>query len=246
MRSPNSKIFKVDCHINMLTIQYSRQQVATFLAILFHLCGCIGILFTPYKDWFVSHTPLNLLLMVVLLIWVQQQKNIFFWGFLLTTFLTGMLTEMIGVNKGWLFGNYGYGSLLGPKWNGVPLLIGVNWFMIVFCSGSMVYQMQDWLKRKFDPTGVSLSRKISLLSLIADGAIMATFFDWIMEPVAIKLGFWYWMDSEIPFYNYLCWFVISALLLALFRSWSFKRHNFFAVHLLIIQLLFFLTLRTFL
>ncbi len=189
-------------------------------------------------------TPLNLLLMGVLLIWVQPKKNLFFWTFFLTTFSTGMITEMIGVNLGWLFGNYAYGSILGPKWKGVPFLIGLNWFMVVFCSGSLVHQLQNWVTKKFNSGDAKLSHNLSLLSLMVDGALLATFFDWIIEPVALKLGFWHWEGSEIPFYNYLCWFVISASLLALFRSWSFKEHNFFAVHLLIIQLLFFLALRT--
>ena len=38
-----------------------------FLALLFHGTGVLGILFTPYKDWFVSSTPLVLLFMFLLL-----------------------------------------------------------------------------------------------------------------------------------------------------------------------------------
>lgn len=223
-----------------------KEQIATFLAMLFHLSGAIGILCTPYRDWFIRYTPLNLLLMAVLLIWVQPEKNKAFAAFFGLAFFTGMITEMIGVNTGWLFGEYAYGSVLGPKWNGVPLLIGGNWFVILYCSGSLVKQFQEWLQKKYDPNGETLTNRINIFSLVVDGALVATLFDWVMEPAAIQLGFWHWQSPEIPLYNYVCWLVISSFLLFLFRNWPFGRLNFFAVHLLIIQVLFFLALRIFL
>ncbi len=227
-------------------MRINKEQIATFLAILFHLSGAIGILCTPYRDWFIRYTPLNLLLMAVLLIWVQPEKNKAFAAFFGLAFFAGMITEMVGVNTGWLFGEYAYGTVLGPKWNGVPLLIGCNWFVILYCSGSLVKQFQEWLQQKYDPTGATLTTRINTFSLVVDGALVATLFDWVMEPAAIQLGFWHWQSTEIPFYNYVCWLVISTFLLFLFRTWPFGRLNFFAVHLLIIQALFFLALRIFL
>ena len=50
----------------------------------------------------------------------------------------------------------------------------------------------------------------------------AVIFDWFLEPLAIRLGFWKW-DGEIPVYNYICWFVISLLLLALFHLCKFNK-----------------------
>ena len=91
------------------------------------------------------------------------------------------------------------------------------------------------------------SAKIKLFSFITDTAMLATLFDWIMEPSAQQLGFWKWLpNGEIPLYNYLCWFIISAALLTVFRFLKFDKDNQFAVHLFIIQLLFFLVLQTFL
>ena len=48
-------------------------NLALFIALLFHIAGAIGILFTPYKNWFIQNTPVNLLVMVVLLIITQKQ-----------------------------------------------------------------------------------------------------------------------------------------------------------------------------
>ena len=225
---------------------FSKQNIATFLAILFHVTGLIGILVTPYKDWFIQNTPFTLCLMAMLIIWNQSQKNYHFFGFLVIAFMIGFGTETIGVNTGHLFGNYHYGSVLGAKLNGVPWLIGMNWFVIVFCSASTMVQMQEWMASKLKKTGAEISPRMTNLSLIIDGALLATFFDWVMEPVAIKLGFWQWKNNEIPFFNYVCWFLISALLLLFYKGCSFSKPNYFAVHLLIIQLLFFFALRTYL
>jgi putative membrane protein len=72
------------------------------------------------------------------------------------------------------------------------------------------------------------------------------FFDWLMEPVAIKLNYWSWTSADVPVYNYICWFIVSLLLLLVFHFASFEKQNKFAVNLLLIQAMFFLLLRTFL
>lgn len=226
---------------------FTLQNIALFIVLLFHVSGAIGILFTDHKQWFISNTPLNLLLSAALLFITQKQKNSAFFLLILVCGVTGFLAEVIGTSTGLLFGNYKYGNVLGFKVKDVPLLIGVNWFVAVYCVGIISSQMQAWSNKKLIEMDATISNKTKTLSFIFDGAILATFFDFIMEPVAVKLGFWQWLgDGSIPFYNYVCWFVISALLLLVFRLLSFNKHNPLAVHLFIIQLLFFLLLRLFL
>ena len=226
-------------------MRFSRIHTATFIALLFHVSGWIGIAFTPYREWFIVNTPLNLCLMTALSLWCQPAKNVKFFLFFLACFVTGIGVEMIGVNTGKLFGNYHYGDVMGPKLNGVPWLIGLNWFLIIYCSGSCMYQFQLWFINRFQGEQV-LSPRNQVLTFLADSAMLATFFDWVMEPVAMNLGFWQWNGGTVPRFNYLCWFLISLVLLELFRRLSFNKVNHFAVHLLIIQVLFFLALRTFL
>lgn len=228
-------------------MKFSKIQVSTFLAILFHLSGVIGILFSPYSEWFITNTPLNLLLMTVLLLWNQQKINQVFFLFFACCFLTGMISEMIGVNTGMLFGTYSYGKILGLKIAGVPLLIGLNWFVLVYSCIVLMEQLHKWFNNKYIASGEPLMpERLVSLSIIIDGALLATFFDWIMEPAAVKLGFWQWESATIPTFNYICWFIISALLIWVSRKLKFQKRNDFAVHLLIIQTLFFLTLRIFL
>lgn len=227
-------------------MKISKHNIATFIAILFHVSGAIGILFSGHKEWFIKNTSLNLLLMAVLLFWNQPEKNKAFFGFMLISFLTGMGVEMIGVNTGRLFGHYHYGEVMGTKFNGVPWLIGVNWFLLMFCAGVVMTKLHVWIKLQYEAAGINMTPVIEKLSLVFDGASIALFFDWVMEPVAIKLGFWEWKDGIIPGYNYVCWFLISMFLLWVFSKLKFNRDNHFGLDLLIIQILFFLSLRIFL
>ena len=226
--------------------RFSKFQVATAIAVLFHSIGIVGLLFFD-KSFFLRSTPFNLLLMFALLIWTQREKNTYFFLFMLTCFCVGIAVEMIGIHTGMLFGDYSYGNVLGYKIQAVPLLIGVNWFIIIYCSGISIYTvLMKAINRISADTGKT-PMTLKALSVIVDGATLAVFFDWLMEPVAVKLGYWAWKgDGSIPVFNYLCWFGVSILLLTVFHFAKFNKQNKFAVNLLLIQLMFFLILRTFL
>ncbi|MEX0636794.1 MAG: carotenoid biosynthesis protein, partial [Ferruginibacter sp.] len=100
---------------------------------------------------------------------------------------------------------------------------------------------------KITRNSAATTKDVQVIAVVVDGALLAVLFDWLMEPVAVKLGYWTWLgDGEIPFYNYVCWFFISLILLLLFKKMPFRKSNKFAVNLLLIQSMFFLILRTFL
>lgn len=199
----------------------------------------MGILFTPYRDWFVNNTPLILLIMFLLLSKNKINQSKKYIIFFLIAFMTGMITEIIGVNTGLLFGHYQYSNVFGLKLFGVPLLIGLNWFIIVTCAGSFFNQNLDLVQQKFN---VYISKKALVIYEIVGGAIITTFFDIILEPVAIELNFWTWENAQVPVFNYICWFLISAALLALNRYFKMQERNPFATILFIIQGSFFLIL----
>ncbi len=227
---------------------HTKKNIAIFIALLFHVCGIIGILFTPYKDWFVQNTSLNLVLMAGLLIFTQPKINIYFLLFIVIAFCSGLIVEVIGVNSGVLFGNYSYGDVMGFKLFGVPILVGIQWFVIVYCCGVIMQYVNNWAYQKIIDLGGENEQtdKVKSISLIIDAALLATLFDFVMEPVAQKLGFWQWKNNEIPFFNYTCWFFVSGLLLLVLNKLPFSKLNPFAIHLFIIQLLFFLALRIYL
>jgi putative membrane protein len=226
--------------------RFTKFDIATAIAVLFHTIGLVGLLYFD-KDFFLAATPINLLLSFALLIWTQTGKNTYFFLFALICFAVGIVVEIIGINTGILFGDYTYGKVLGPKLQNVPVLIGVNWFIIIYCSGISIHTLlMKAINRIAADTGKT-PMALKALSVIVDGATLAVFFDWLMEPVAVKLGYWVWNgDGSIPMFNYICWFVVSLVLLTVFHFAKFNKQNKFAVNLLLIQLMFFLLLRTFL
>jgi len=223
--------------------KFSKYQIATAIAVLFHAVGIIGIVFLK-DDAIIRSTPLHLLLMLALLIWTQNNKNYFFVLFLIASIAIGITVEIIGANTKLLFGDYSYGAVLGPQIKNVPLIVGVNWFIIIYCCGISIHTLLSKAVNKLSAETATPPMALKALSIIVDGATLAVFFDWLMEPVAVQLGYWKW-EGGIPFYNYLCWFIVSIILLAIFHWLNFSKQNKFAVHLLMIQVMFFLLLRTF-
>lgn len=230
-----------------------KQNIAIAIAFLFHLCGAVGILFSPYANWFINNTSFNLLLMFVLICYTQIaiEKEYYkrsgikqFAQFTIIAFTIGFFAEVIGVNTGLLFGNYSYGNLMGVKFFNVPLLIGLQWFVTIYCCGTIVSFISKWALKKLKDLGEEekAQTKTFSLSTIMDAALLATFFDYLLEPAAQKLGYWQWSNNEIPIYNYTCWFIISFVIMLVFSQFKFNKLNKFAIHLFIIQTLFFLAI----
>jgi putative membrane protein len=219
----------------------NRTLMATLLSVVMHFCGAVGLLYGR-RDWFLMLTPFNLLFTFFLLLWTLPEKNKKLYFLMAAAFLIGISAEMIGIKTGTLFGQYEYGNNLGFRINGVPLLIGINWFIVVYASGMTA----SWLRNKFTSqsgkTNQFTLKRWTEYAVIIDGAIIATIFDLIMEPAAVKLGFWSWQSGNIPMVNYLSWFIVSAVILCIYRKISLRSHQ-FAINLLIIQAIFFLVLR---
>jgi putative membrane protein len=219
----------------------SKSAFATGLAAVMHAAGLFGTTL-GWDGLFSRLTPFNLLTMLVLLIWTLPEKNRKIGFFFIAAFLAGMISETIGVHTGLLFGHYQYGDALGLKLFEVPLLIGVNWFVVVYAAGMCAQSFRQWLSTRWINSGKAAYSKWIGASVVLDGALIATAFDYLMEPGAVKLGFWSWNGGNIPPLNYLSWFGVSLLLLFFFQKLQFKTHP-FAIHLLIIQAIFFLAVR---
>lgn len=232
--------------ITIETISQNKVQWASGIALLIHSVGLLGMIWID-KYWFARMTPLNLLLMFFLISWTQPEKKISFFIFVAISFLVGMISEMLGVHTGLIFGNYTYGTIMGLQVASVPLIIGLNWFVVLYSAlAAMHFLMGRFTQKTSQSNGYSANRPISIQHIFG-GALLAVFFDWVMEPAAVGLGFWTWAGNGIiPVFNYLSWFFISSLLLYISRFINIKPDNIFAVHLFFIQLMFFLLLRLFL
>jgi bisanhydrobacterioruberin hydratase len=224
----------------------NKVHIASAIAIFFHAIGFVGMFF--YKEFFIATTPLNLLLMFGLILYTQTKINIQLIIFFIVCFAVGIYVEVVGTSTGLLFGNYSYSKNLGPAFKNVPLVIGINWCIIMYCCGAAVHVIFAKLSAKVkEITGSETSSILQTFSVVTDAALLAVFFDFVLEPAAIKLGYWQWLDDgSVPAYNYMCWFIISVVLQLVFSLLKFDKQNKFAVHLLMIMSLFFLLIRTFL
>ncbi len=207
-----------------LSLNRHRPQLLLAIAIIFHGVGLVGIGLLHSRG-ILRSTPMHLSLMGLLLVisFREQLRRFAIWGAI--TAVVSFWAEWTGVHTGILFGNYGYGAALGPQWLEIPLLIGLNWVVVVAgaCSIAGALTRLPWLR-----------------TLLA--AALATAYDWIMEPVAIRLDYWSWHSAEIPLLNYACWALFALIFAAVWQIFRL-RGNLFAAGLFVIQLIFFTLLR---
>lgn len=198
-------------------------KAAIFIIVLFHLVGLIGLSLSATRPLFLQIVPFHLLLMLFIVVFGHKKLSSNFGIFLLIIFWLGFLAEWVGVHKGWLFGNYAYDSTLGLKLSGIPLMIGVNWFLLIYATG----------------VAMQRSRLKSTFFRVTTGAILLVLLDVLIEPIAIQFNYWHWNSPAIPLKNYVCWFLVSVMMLYIFELFSFKKQSIAAPVLLITQFVFF-------
>lgn len=197
--------------------------------VIFHSVGFYGLVYSNEPEYFQRLTPMNLLLTAVLLFAFHKRWNGRFLLFALVSATVGFMAEVVGIHTGLLFGNYSYGTALGYKLWEVPLLIGLNWLILVYCTGHIAdLTQQAW------PVKALL------------GALLMVLLDLFLEPVAVQYDFWNWHSSNIPFTNFVGWFCVALPLQVLYQKLSFVKGNSIALFIFLIQLLFFVGLYLFL
>jgi len=201
-------------------------KLAIFLIVSAHIAGIIGIGLPIHPD-FVRLTPFNLLLSTAIVLSFHQPKTHRFWYFLGISFLVGFGIEVLGVNTGVIFGHYQYDYVFGYKLFGTPLLIGVNWLLTAYCCGTAA----NWFLQKSHPVVVAMV-----------GAAGMTGLDMLVEPVAMRFGFWSWEGDVVPIQNYIAWFATGFVLQYLFVRWRIPERNGLALLLLACQIIFFIVL----
>ena len=103
---------------------------------IIYLVGVFGSILPAYRTLFLSLTPLTLLLSFCAIVFTLSTPTKPTLTFLLFSGLVGFIAELIGVNTGLLFGNYQYEANLGLKMAGVPVIIAINWAIVLSLSGS--------------------------------------------------------------------------------------------------------------
>lgn len=188
------------------------------MIILFHCIGAVGLLFAPFQ--FLKLSVFNLILSAIMLFWKSQLKPIHYIVVLNIAIITFFI-EVLGVYTGFPFGEYYYGDNLGPKLLNVPLIIGINWIMLLFASHVIL-------------------RKQSFYVAMVGASLLMVMLDVVIEQSVHKMGFWFWKDNHIPLANYVAWFCISMILSFYIRKKMPLNQNKAALTLYLTQLSFFL------
>jgi putative membrane protein len=206
---------------NHLENRYSR----LFLIATFTL-GLIGHSLEMSRGLMITLTPLILTLASVVVCYSLLRtgnRTSFVWC--ITTLTITYFAEIIGVKTGALFGHYHYGDVLGFKVLGVPLLIGVNWMLVILGAITLTQY---------------LTKNVLLVPLIT--GLLAVAFDYILEPVAINLGYWSWSGGTPPLKNYCTWFVLAFLITLLYGELKVVVSTTLPRFYLVVQTVFFLSL----
>jgi len=206
-------------------IQKLKSYLLYFL-ILVYVSGSIGFVVNP--TFFSPFTPYTLLLTCfVFLIHTSLTDKKYLYAFFSIAFL-GFIIEVIGVKTGLIFGNYSYGDGLGIKLLHVPLIISINWAMLI-CAGITIV------------SGI-FTNKITVLVV---AALVVTVIDLLIEQVAPKLDFWKFSGGLPGWHNYLGWIGVAFFTSYFFYPTIIKGNRSVSLLLLILQIIFFTSLYLF-
>ncbi|MDZ7635724.1 MAG: carotenoid biosynthesis protein [Bacteroidales bacterium] len=104
--------------------------------------GLAGMLLPFTRELFIKITPLNLLFAAAFLFYGEKPAlRVIITGTVIA--VASFLIEAYGVNTGKIFGHYTYGKALGPALLNTPLIIGLNWFLLIYCTNVISRQIWD-------------------------------------------------------------------------------------------------------
>ncbi len=197
-----------------------------FVGILIHIyCGSREIAIT-------LTTPFLLFIAIFSIgIFLKEQNNpVRSLMVIVLIFSLTVALEILGVLTGKVFGEYQYGVALNLKLKDVPLVIGLNWVLLVFATKSTVHLL---FKNHL--------QKVFLKNLVA--GLLLVSIDFFIEPVAIILDYWQWNGGAIPLQNYIAWFLISQIAYLIIDYSKIEIRSKILSQLYLIMLCYFILLR---
>ncbi len=193
----------------------------------FYLVGLIGHALPATYAFMIILTPYTLLATAIVGFFpyaLDKEYKLLLWAVI--TFLITLFLEILGVKTGLVFGSYAYGETLGLQFMGVPVLIGINWTLVILGTLTIVERF---------------TKSVPAVMILT--ALITVVFDYIMEPVAIALDYWSWEGGPIPLQNYVAWGVISFIFAGLFKLMGLTNRRPLPLVILATQTIFFFALR---
>lgn len=191
-----------------------------YFLILVYVSGTIGFAINPI--FFKPFTSFTLLLTALVFLIHQPWKTSEYSLSFISLILIGFTIEIIGVNTGLIFGEYSYGHSMGFAVLGVPLVISLNWALLI-------------------ALGILISKYLSTNKWIASfcSAFIITATDFLMEHVCVDLDFWRFESGLAGIHNYSAWFLISFISSFVFFTPLSRGNKLIALKILALQVFFF-------
>jgi putative membrane protein len=169
------------------------EGLATPILCVLYAVGLAGHLIPATRSLMSALTPYVLLLGGLAALapaLLPARRGVWVWA--AAVFAATFLLEAAGTATGKIFGPYTYGPTLGWKLLEVPVVIAFNWLLVILGFTTLIG------RRVRSPIWASLL-----------AAVLTAGFDFLMEPIAIRLDYWSWQAAAIPLQNYLAWFLIA-------------------------------------
>src|SRR5262249_47586593 len=134
--------------------------------------------------------------------------------------LIGNIVENLGIRTGVPFGSYYFTDVMGPKFTGVPLLMGPAYLALGYTSWTLSHVI-------LNPSGNIGPRPRVLATPLLATCIMVAW-DLSAEPMWSTTGhFWIWRHGGpyfgVPISNFLGWFATNYIIFQLFAIYLSKR-----------------------
>jgi len=204
----------------------TEEKKARLILIIFFTVGVAGFAHPVTSNFFTHLTPFALLLSISALAVFHKtdkyKKSLLIFSVI---FISGFLTEAVGVRSGMIFGSYSYGEGLGLKLFETPLMIGINWLFLVYCTSIIVDQLP-----------------VNYIFKIISAALLMIVYDVLLEQTAPLLDMWEFEGGYAPVKNYLSWFIISMIFHLFLRLTGIRFGNRIAPFIFVLQLVFFAAL----
>ncbi|MDD4924096.1 MAG: carotenoid biosynthesis protein [Dehalococcoidales bacterium] len=163
-------------------------------------------------------------------------------SFITLIFIAGLVSEIIGVNYGLIFGGfYSYHRDSQLMLWGVPLMIPLFWGAFIYAGYNISTSFLYWLNKK-KPDKYANNWKTLLLLILLDGLIVVAI-DLVMDPLQVQAGNWVWVSAgnyyQVPVNNFIGWFAVTAITTGIFRFYEYlnpKLVNNFNVSMFLIPL----------
>jgi putative membrane protein len=131
-------------------------------------------------------------------------------AFLLVCAAVSWCFEEAGVGTGLVYGAYHYGGRLGAKLGAVPLIIPLDWFMMVYASWTVAWLLLDGAGESTSGVGTAARVVIAAMAMTA--------WDTVMDPGMARSGAWTWERGGayfgVPLHNFAGWLATTVTVYA--------------------------------